>query len=343
MAPPTVRLDVDVPELKVHYPKMREVPPGLPSLHFIGLVVGSRGSGKTTALVKLVQALQRGRVFDRVILFSPSQESDPKYALFDKMHGRIIRHATYSDALFRTVVDEIEGTLDAWRRWRDEERLYREWLRDKDRLAHWRPADVAAIEAMRFRRPEPPPDCRDGQPPQTLLIFDDQVGTSLFRSAPTGPFANFALRHRHLHCSLLTAQQTVKGAFSRQLRSNLSLLMLFGCKNVKMAEELAQEFASVVSAADFMEMWTAATRDPHEFFYVDFFEAPPEQRFRIGFDRAFARGEVPRGDVPSPQPPDVGFTRGASHAAQESSPQGAGKEHVVRKQPDWRVRRGVPR
>jgi hypothetical protein len=33
-------------------------------------------------------------------------------------------------------------------------------------------------------------------------------------------------------------------------------------------------------------MWATASSDPHGFFFVDF-EAPPELRYRIGFDRAF--------------------------------------------------------
>ena len=49
-------MNIHVPELKIKYPKRRPAPPGMPSLYNLGMICGSRGSGKTTVMVRMLKA-----------------------------------------------------------------------------------------------------------------------------------------------------------------------------------------------------------------------------------------------------------------------------------------------
>jgi hypothetical protein len=143
-----------------------------------------------------------------------------------------------------------------------------------DRLG-WRPPDPTAFPHGR---------------PTNLICFDDCVGNKeLYRSDSKGAVAQFTVKHRHNHTSIIYMSQIFSNAVPKQLRSNLSWLALFGQKNQNIREQASLEFSSHVSAERFGEMWEAATAEPHGFFFADF-EAPPEIRYRIGFDRAFVVG-----------------------------------------------------
>jgi hypothetical protein len=119
------------------------------------------------------------------------------------------------------------------------------------------------------------------------MIFDDCVGRrDLYRSDSKGTVAQFTIKHRHHHTSIWFMSQIFSNAVPKQIRSNLSFVVLFAQKNESIRKQACLEFSSHVSADDFAAMWAAATSDPHGFFFVDF-ESPPEIRYRIGFDRAF--------------------------------------------------------
>ena len=72
----------------------------------------------------------------------------------------------------------------------------------------------------------------------------------------------------------------------RQLRSNLSLLLLFAQKNDDIRKDISNEFSSAVPREKFLAMWDYATKSMHDFYMLDF-DAPPKLRFRKNFDEVF--------------------------------------------------------
>ena len=72
-----------IPGLAINPPKASAFayasPPNMPKLHQACLIVGPRGSGKTTACVNLVEKMP----FDRIFVISPSMKSNKE--LMDRL------------------------------------------------------------------------------------------------------------------------------------------------------------------------------------------------------------------------------------------------------------------
>ena len=279
----TEQLPVKVPELDVQYPKPRETPPYFPKTHFLGLFSGSRGSGKTTVLLKFVSEYEKTRTFDRIYVVSPSFSSDRKYDLFHKFNTELHVYESYSDSLMLEIINDIHAGIEAHKQYLKQKALYKKYIRDKHDLAEFSGKELRELEAMQHQTPKPP--FKSGKSPVTLLIFDDCLGSSLYKPNATGPASTFFYRHRHAQTSVLFLTQSVKNGLPRQLRANISLLVLFRCKSKHMAEEIADEWSAYVSVDEFQWMWQYATEPEHGFLLVDFEDK--KYPFRSGFDKAF--------------------------------------------------------
>lgn len=284
----TERIPVLVPELHINYAQPRASPENLPRLQFLAAIVGSRGSGKTTVLVRMLKAYFRTHSFDKMVLFCPTLRADPKYQALVKSAERhrvkVDTHESFDDGLFEGVVEQINADIAEEKAEREYAELYeRIVVRRQDGTAE----EIAELEARDYGEP-PKPKWKRGIP-TTVLIFDDLVGNrDLYRSDAKGPVASFAIRHRHHHTSMIFLTQTYHNGVPRQLRANLSLLILFANKNDALRKQIAAEFSSFVPQQLFLDMWDSATADsPHAFFMCDFDARDPRLRFRKGFDEVF--------------------------------------------------------
>jgi hypothetical protein len=288
MALETKQVALHVPELKVKYPKRRPAPHGMPSLYNLGMICGSRGSGKTTVMVRMLKAYDQAKSFDHLWLWAPCFHSDPKYKLLERgTHFKLHlydRDFTITD--FKGALDVIEQNNQEYEEHQTHQKLWKKFLRHKDPM-RLKDEDVLKLDRLGWHPPDPSKFILGR--PTNLMIFDDCVGSrDLYRSDSKGTVAQFTIKHRHHHTSIWFMSQIFSNAVPKQIRSNLSFVVLFAQKNESIRKQASLEFSSHVSADDFAAMWAAATSDPHGFFFVDF-ESPPEIRYRIGFDRAFSQ------------------------------------------------------
>ena len=80
---------VKVPGLPNEEIKIRTYPPvkvkeNLPDLSYLAAIVAQRGSGKTNALIRLIQHYDATAAFEKVILFCPSWVTDRKYQILQE-------------------------------------------------------------------------------------------------------------------------------------------------------------------------------------------------------------------------------------------------------------------
>ena len=285
----TEHIPVRVPELHIRYAQTRAGPENLPRLHFLAAIVGSRGSGKTTALVRMLKAYFRAHSFDKMVLFCPTLRADPKYkALIQsaKKHAvRVDTHESFDEGLFQGVVESIEADIEEEKAERDYAEVYARCVLKRGECSA---EDLMLLEKHDYEEPTKPPKWLRGTP-TTLLVFDDLVGNrDLYRSDAKGAVASFAIRHRHHHTSMVFLTQTFHNGVPRQLRSNLSLLILFANKNDSIRKQIAAEFSSFVPQQRFLDMWETATQTAaHHFLMCDFDAADPRLRFRKNFDQIF--------------------------------------------------------
>ena len=274
---------LDNKDLKVTQAKPRIVPDGMPRLSFLGSIVGSRNSGKTNAFINLIKLYDQTKSFDKIYLFSPTYHNDPKYHLLDNddAHYSLRVFDTYTDEIMKEVLGEIKADIEEYKSYEQQLKIYKKFLkvRNIDRLTA---EELFELNLMDFEEPQTP--FKQGMP-TSLIIYDDLVGNrDLYRADSKGMLNSFIILHRHLLTSVLFVSQIWANAVPRQIRNNLSLLILFRNKNTKMKEEIGVEMSSVIDVESFVKLWDFATEQDYSFFMIDFDAKDKRYRFRKNFN-----------------------------------------------------------
>lgn len=252
-------------DLKVTQAAPVKVPHGLPGLHFLMCMVGGRGQGKTTALVNLVKAYDDAGTFEKLYCFSPTLHNDPKYELLKKSSAKLSTFTSYTDEIFRDVLDEIKDDIALWKDYATDAKVWARYKKAK-RLEDLSDEDLLDLYMMDWTEPVKP----FKKFPCSLLVFDDLVGNrELYRADSKGLFNSFVILHRHLGCSVIFLSQIFHNAVPRQIRTNISSWLLFANRNAKLKREVAEELCGSISPETFLDLWDTATREDHSFFMVD--------------------------------------------------------------------------
>ena len=258
-----------------------ETPPNMPKLHQACLVVGPRGSGKTTATVNLVERLP----FDRIFVISPSMKSNKE--LMSRL--KIQPEDVYEDPDDLNCLDSIKAAIDAERddleKYQEEMRRYRKLMKaihsesslfrlvDDDLETFYKDGDFQA-----------PKHKWGGKKPCMCLIIDDAMGSMLYQRPRK--LNQFTIYHRHLGqlkeggalgCSIFFLVQSYKaqaGGITRAIRGNVTSMILFSNKNEKMLQEIAEEMAGEVAPQTFFQVYKKAMQGKHDFLFVDLHRKP---------------------------------------------------------------------
>lgn len=291
-----VQLPITLPTLENNVPEYmsRPVPPHCPPLHLLSVVLGGRGSGKTTFALKLIRLYDKAKSFDRIVVFSTTADLDPKMKAFVSGKGvfaDVTHHRGFSEAALQGEIDTIEADLQAWDKYK---RLLAVWDRfvragkNVDAMAY---EDLLALdEELDWAKPKPP--TKSGMFPSTLVVFDDLVGTRVFRQDMSGLGVGFTLRHRHLGCSLMILSQSHTSFVPKQLRANnIGLWVLFETKSEKAMHDIAEDVSAKIPPEQFIAAWKFAVRTPHTPFVCDYDTHDPKLRFRVGLDKLIVIGD----------------------------------------------------
>jgi hypothetical protein len=137
------------------------------------------------------------------------------------------------------------------------------------------------LEEMGFQKPTT--DYKHGHP-SYCVCFDDLIGSKTVYSANCkGATSSFFILHRHLSCSVFLLSQVMANGIPRQIRSNISLFILFACKSDTLRKAIAEEVAFKVSPDKLLEVWDFATGDAHSFLMVDSDTSDNRLMFRKNF------------------------------------------------------------
>ena len=277
-------MDLPNKDWKVRQAQPRKVPEGLPRVPFLGAIIGSRGSGKTSALITLVKAYDATETWDWIVLFSPTYKNDPKYHLLDDVKAELTVKEDFIPSEFVELKKEIDGRIEDWKRWEEYKKIYARFKKHKGPVDKFDPYELMILYENDFTPPDPEKYKKGA--PQCVMIFDDlNYNKDLYSNTSRGPddFKKFAILHRHKLCSILFLCQTYKAGVPRQLRSNLSLMILFQNKSDQMKKEIAEELSSHVSPEDFVKLWAHACGEQHDFLMIDY-DGGRENMFRKNFD-----------------------------------------------------------
>lgn len=278
--------DLDtLPPLKIREHVPRNAPHTMPNPPFLCGIFGSRGAGKTTAMIHLLRLYDAVEAFDEITIFSPTFEKDPKFEAFleSKPFAKLDLDPFYSDAKFKDMLDRWDGRLAEYEKFQKATKAYQKF--NKQGVSSLTEEELLLLYQYDFTDPKKFDNFKHGRP-SFCVVFDDQVGNKqIYRNDSAGRVGTFTLRHRHYNCSVIFLSQAYENGIPKQLRANLSMAVFFANKSDKMKFSVADEMSSHVSPEQLVEMWKFSTEtEDHGMFVIIFNAQKKEWRFRKNFD-----------------------------------------------------------
>ena len=161
----------------------REPPPTLPRPPFMAGLFGSRGSGKTTAMLNLLRLYDTVECFDRIYIFSPTHAKDPKFEAFvnSKPYAQIQFFERYTDVQFDQITRDMEKELQDYEQFKTALKAYEKFCKGK-KIDDMNPDELLALYAYDFNDPSALSRFKRGRPCYNI-VFDDMA--SSFTTAST--------------------------------------------------------------------------------------------------------------------------------------------------------------
>ena len=240
----------------------RKIPPGMFKPHMTWMISGKTGSGKSTALIRMLKAYCDSKVFQKVVLISPTAAYDAKY----KMLPLSAVYEDYSDNLLSDIMEEQKADMEDYQQNELDLKLHDKFMKGKkltkNELLHLYTMLNPATEE--FEKPVQTFD----KLPYMAVILDDLGGTPAFRNGNN--FLNsIVCKSRHYKTNFFVCVQHPYQC-PRALRSQCSHVMLFATKDKKLLEELSKENCSHLTPEEFVELFKHATKELHDFMLCDF-------------------------------------------------------------------------
>jgi len=240
----------------------RKIPPGMFKPHMTFMISGKTGSGKSTALIRMLKAYCDSGVFQKVILISPTAAYDAKY----KMLPLTEIHEDYSDSLLNEIMEEQKADIDEFKQIEEDTKIYNKFMRKRKMTKKELLRLYTMLNPMteEFEKPVQTYD----KMPYTAIILDDLGGTPAFKNGNN--FLNsIVCKSRHYLTNFFVCVQHPYQC-PRALRSQCSHVMLFATKDKKLLEELAKENCSHLTPEEFVKLFQHATKVQHDFMLCDF-------------------------------------------------------------------------
>jgi hypothetical protein len=259
----------------------------LPKMYFVSLFVGSRGSGKTYSIVKLLKQYEKYGIVDaethnkvgqRIVIFSPTADANPVFTSLKHFSEEDLI-TNYSDDKLLNIIEDVKAEREETLEYQRRMKLYKKFLRikDIDELAY---DELMELELMNF---DPPPEPKYPHGCVNFFILDDLVGSAAFKSTGKSALTNLVLKNRHLGINIMVATQNLK-AIPKSIRTNTSLFVIFRYANKKIiTDDLYEEVSNTLKLDQFEEIFDYATKEDHDCLVIDFSQ-PKEERFKKNFD-----------------------------------------------------------
>ena len=244
----------------------------LPKMHQVCIAVGKRASGKSTAIVNLIERLK----FDYCIAVSPTMNSNKE--LMDRLK---IEH-TFEDVDDTSVIDKIKDIVkkeaEDLERYIEELKRYDKLIKD---LKDGKYLDDDLLlqffsDEGHFMKPE---HRWNGEKPRIAVIFDDMLGSGIY-SKPR-KLNGLSTYSRHVGSlkdggavgvSLFFLIQSFKcqtGGLNKVIRNQCTSMCLFKTKDKQEMKDVAESVSGEINEDIFNKVYDTAIREPYDFLFID--------------------------------------------------------------------------
>lgn len=267
-----------------------ETSPYLPKMHQVCIAVGKRASGKSTAVVNLIERMQ----FDYVIAVSPTIKSNKE--LMDRLK---IKHV-FEDCDDPDIVDKIKTIVNeeaaALERYRAELTRYHALIKSLDD-GNMLVSDIDLLAFFNGNDFVKPTHEWNNRKPRIAVLFDDCMGSGLY-SKPR-KLNGLSTYSRHIGqlkeggsigVSLFFLIQSFKaqsGGLNKVIRNQCTSMLLFRTKDQAELNDVAESVAGEIDRDTFFRVYEKAIGDGnnHEFLFIDLHRRPNHpSMFRKYFD-----------------------------------------------------------
>lgn len=264
--------------------------PQLPKHEFTMGIIAPKGAGKTTIICNLLKFYKE--YFHRILIFSPTLESDEKWD-----------HIKAQKLLSKN--DKLESLLEALKKTKnhkkntvvlnssnhnpeivDKKAPFSPFIPEEDFLVNY--SDDSLLDLMTkqkgtidlLKKHDKPKYLAD----RILIIFDDQVGSTLFRGSRGTYFTGLNTRHRHYSSSFIMVSQGYK-EIPKTIRTGWTCLIVFEIGNEKELEVIYEEFPMGLKWKDWLQVYEYCIKEPFGFMYFNYQPKDKSKRIMCNFDK----------------------------------------------------------
>jgi len=271
----------------------RSINENLPPCYFTSIFIGSKGSGKTYSVVKLLKNYEKYPIYDadgnkltmRVIVFCPTINSsaNPIYESLKYLDENDII-LDYSDDKLLDKLQEIEQEKEDIQTYKEYLTAWKKYMKIDEDMSLLSHEELLILSKYDFRDPKDIPHPPYKYPRINFLIFDDLVGDAHAFKKSHSALNNLCIKHRHLQCNLIFTTQYIK-AIPPVIRRNLDIFIIFKFANVKsVTEQIYPEISGIIKEEEFELLFDYATENKHNALIID--QTSKQNIFKLNWDVA---------------------------------------------------------
>ena len=276
---------------RVIYPQCKDQ--NAPANFYVALFVGSRGTGKSFQLTKMLKQVEDKGTYDvegnkvplRTILISPTafSQSNNCFTALSSIDWENDIFEDYNEEEYKAKIEEMKQDLEEAKKFKNYKRCYKifEKINDVNKM------DIKDIMVLYEKEYEHYDNIDQPKYPDgfiTNIIVDDMVGNKIFRLG-RNYFVNTVLRNRHINSGLnfLIAVQAINSV-PKNIRLNANFMSLFKFANKKsVIEDCMPNLSAWVDETQLTELYDHATEEKHSSLIADMSRGEPI--FKKNFDK----------------------------------------------------------
>lgn len=251
--------------------KKRNVPQStnksLPLLFNTSLYIGSKGTGKSYKLTKILKLYEQSKIMDedgieyemRTILICPTASSGANevYKVLNSLDQENDVHLDYSDELILNILNDIKAKQDEYDDIIKYVNIYNKFNKLKD-ISKLNDEELQALEDHDYMKPD------KVKPKITWIILDDLVGLGAFNKKAKSVLSNLTIKHRHLKTNLIFTTQSYR-QLPPVIRSNIDIYCIFKSNSYnEILNKIYDDISGVITMNDFIELYEHATDEKND-------------------------------------------------------------------------------
>lgn len=241
-----------------------QFPPNLMDTYFRCICIGHSGSGKTLAILNLIQHLQP--YLNNIYTISPTIHNDAKQIQVLSSYPNSVIFDEPSEEVLNEIIKNIKNNNDDYYEYRDILELWKKFKKHDYNPDKLTPPELLKLYEINFN-PKSHPGYSDKKLSHVIFL-DDLQGIDGILRGKTLPA--FTVKARHRMTSLILNLQSLKGA-SPVIRRNCSLWLIFKSNDENQLKDIFQEVSGMFNGDynKFLEAYNYATKNRFNFLYID--------------------------------------------------------------------------